>query len=209
MKQKAAFFLLGTFIFLFFVLLSYLVHKNAFLQFDFDTTVRLQDNISRRLDGFFSLLSLIGNFEIATVVLLIILIFSRKLLSIFVLFFYAAFHFIELYGKTFVEQLPPPEFMLRVQKIIDLPQFYVRQEFSYPSGHAGRAVFLSVLLGFMLLRTKKFSRTQKVFILAAIFIYDLAMFTSRVYLGEHWTSDVFGGGLLGLSLGLISILLLV
>lgn len=208
MKQKAAFFLLGTFIFLFFALLSYLVHKNTFLQFDFDTTVRLQDNISRRFDGAFSLLSLVGNFEIATLFLLIILIFSRKLLSIFVLFFYAAFHFIELYGKSFVEQLPPPEFMLRVQKIIELPQFHVRQEFSYPSGHAGRAVFLSVLLGFILSRTKKLSRTQKVFILSLLLIYDIAMFTSRVYLGEHWVSDVLGGGLLGLSLGILATILL-
>lgn len=208
MKQKLPLFIFGTFIFLFFAFFSYLVQKNIFLQFDFDTTVRLQDNISRRFDEAFSLFSLVGNFEIATLFLLILLVLSRKLLSIFVLFFYAAFHFIELYGKAFVEQLPPPEFMLRVQKIIDFPQFHVRQEFSYPSGHAGRAVFLSVLLAFMLLRTKKLSQTQKVFILSAIFIYDILMFTSRIYLGEHWISDVMGGALLGLSLGLFASLVL-
>ncbi|MBI2190095.1 MAG: hypothetical protein HYU49_00965, partial [Candidatus Levybacteria bacterium] len=145
MKQKLPLFIFGILAFSFFVFFSYLVHKNIFLQFDFDTTVRLQDNISRRFDGAFSLLSLIGNFEIATLFLLIILILSRKLLSIFVLSFYGVFHLIELYGKSFVEQLPPPEFMLRVQKILEFPQFHVRQEFSYPSGHAGRAVFLSVL----------------------------------------------------------------
>ncbi|MBI2622544.1 MAG: hypothetical protein HYW64_00390, partial [Candidatus Levybacteria bacterium] len=145
MKQKLPLFIFGILAFSFFVFFSYFVHKNIFLQFDFDTTVRLQDNISRRFDGAFSLLSLIGNFEIATLFLLIILILSRKLLSIFVLSFYGVFHLIELYGKSFVEQLPPPEFMLRVQKILEFPQFHVRQEFSYPSGHAGRAVFLSVL----------------------------------------------------------------
>lgn len=206
MKQKAAFFLFGIFIFLFFIFFSYLVHKNIFLQFDFDTTVRLQDKISRRFDGAFSLLTLVGDFEIVTLLLLTILVLRRKLQSVFVVFFYGFLHLFELYGKNFVEQLPPPEFMLRVQKIIDFPRFYVREQFSYPSGHAGRAVFLSVLLAFILVRTKKLSRTQKVFILIALFTYDIFMFTSRIYLGEHWISDVMGGALLGLSLGVISLL---
>lgn len=203
MKQKLPLFIFGVLAFSFFVFFSYLVHKNIFLQFDFDTTVRLQDKISRRFDGAFSLLTLVGNFEVVTLFLLIILVLRRKLKSVFVLFFYGFFHLFELYGKNFVEQLPPPEFMLRVQKIIDLPRFYVREQFSYPSGHAGRAVFLSVLLAFILVRTKRLSSTQKMFILAFLIIYDMLMFTSRVYLGEHWTSDVLGGALLGLALGII------
>ncbi len=200
MFKRTSFLFLGIFLFASFVSFSYLVHKNLFLQFDFDTTVRLQDNVSARLDNSFSLLSDIGSFEILTVVLIILLVIWRKIRGILFFFAYVLFHAIELYGKFFVAHAPPPEFLLRTKRIFDFPQFHVRAENSYPSGHAGRTVFLSAILLFLIWRSKRFSPTVKLFFAAIVISFDIAMAVSRVYLGEHWISDVIGGALLAAAL---------
>src|SRR5690349_19545867 len=140
-------FIVGSSLFAFFVTFSYLVHKKLFDQFDFDTTVRLQNNLSHRLDDAFSYLSLIGRFEILIIVLIAILIWQRKFIAgLFTFFLFGVMHLIEIFGKTFVNHKPPPEFMLRTKRLIEFPQFTVREDYSYPSGHSGRTVFISVLL---------------------------------------------------------------
>lgn len=206
MPRLLVLFLLSVFFFLAFVLFSYLVHENLFTQFDFNTTVRMQDNFPRRFDGLFSWFSVIGDFQYMLIAVVFVCLIFRKFLASFVAFcMFGFFHVIELFGKNYVEHFPPPEFMLRTERPIDFHPFYVRSEFSYPSGHAGRTVFLASLLIVMILMSN-LSKPVKYLLIGFIGGFTFLMILSRPYLGEHWATDVIGGALLGASFGLFSAL---
>jgi undecaprenyl-diphosphatase len=200
--------ILGAIIFIIFIVFSYLVHKNLFTQLDFDTTVRLQDKIPLSFATPFSILSLVGSAEIVSIILLILWVFIKKLRYIFVLFSFGVIHLFELFGKAFVTHPGPPYLFFRYDIPFQFPSSYVQPGSSYPSGHLARTTFVAVILIFIIYHVKKLSEVQKRILYCSIIIFVCLMFVSRVYLGEHWLSDVIGGSLLGSSMGLFSVLFL-
>lgn len=202
MRSRILLILLSGIMFLGFVLFSYIVHENIFTQTDFNTTVRLQDNIPRRVDPYFSWFSTFGNFEVMLVVLIILLFAFRNIWGGIVAFgLFGFFHIIEIFGKVMVDHPPPPQFMLRTEHAFDFPQYHVRLESSYPSGHSGRTVFIAVLL-LLFIYKSSLPIIVKFGLYGGITGYVVIMLISRIYLGEHWMTDVVGGSLLALAFGI-------
>ena len=183
-----------------FLILTLFVAKQVTRPFDLEVTQRLQLFASPALDYFMYFFTLLGSIEFSSFALLLgswYLYRKYEWPGVFLyLFFFMALSGLEFIWKYVVTYTGPgPEF--------DRNPFHwgfvsVQTPYSFPSGHTFRSVFLLGVwyqrLDEKLVPARGDVAIQKLVILTL----TAGVAVSRVYLGDHWTSDVAGGVLLAL-----------
>lgn len=195
--------------FFLFIVFSLIVSGFNLSGFDLWFTNLLQQYLPRYLDIPFSLLSILGSAEISSIILLCLLVYllvKKYYLAALGMVLFPVISFLELLGKIFIYHPSPPAELYRGVLSFNLPSRLIQTGSSYPSGHVTRTAFLVVFL--LILISSKQPRYRTIIRVSLVLLFGL-MLISRIYLGEHWTSDVVGGLLLGSSFGLFSALLFI
>jgi membrane-associated phospholipid phosphatase len=221
-SQKKLFFV-GICCLIAFTLFSWGIKRGAFKNADFAFTVKVQNTIddSARLRT----KALVGDVmegstffaspEFSVVVVLLLTVMAaydrkKKKIRWQAVFILIAFVFLvgaEVYGKNVVHHPAPPFFMIKNPTTL-FPKYYINEQFSYPSGHTARAVFMGLAVIMVCVMHPSFFRWIKHKTLWGIGIgaYVGLVALSRIYLGHHWLSDIVGGAFLGAGFGLMAFL---
>ena len=175
-----------------FTTLSILVRTTPSFPIDLQVTRALQSISSPIFAAFMSLISWPGFSPQSFIIPLLIM-------GVFYLF---GFHWEALAG-VFASLIPPlvnvivKDYIRRPRPTVDLVHvFRILDSYSFPSGHVMYYVGFYGFVWFLVYTLLKRSwRRTAILIILGIFIALVG--ASRIYLGQHWASDVLGAYLLG------------
>lgn len=204
MKKNTPYLSAGIFCGIFFLLLSFAIKYASVDSQDVYTITFIQSIIPKAMDRILSFFSLLGSFEILTLVLVLLYVLKGKKTEIEDFFFYGVGLGVELIGKLFIFHPGPPSQFFRYDIPFFFPTAYFQTGHSYPSGHSFRTAFLAIIVFFLIWESRKMSAPIKTLVILFLIAFSATMFVSRISLGEHWPSDVIGGALLGFAFAFFS-----
>ena len=180
--------------FVLFTLLAWFVHVHSVIPIDVTITREFQENKSPWLSTSMILVSAFGNFPLlmSAVVLITALIFwyfRLRLEALFIVGLSGVSLLLNVLIKMIVSRPRPGP------SLVEIIQMSGGQ--SFPSGHVMSYVaFWGLLLSFGIILFKKDGwRRYMLLVVSALFVVLVG--PSRIYLGDHWASDVLGGYLFG------------
>jgi undecaprenyl-diphosphatase len=177
-----------------FVALSVLVALGVARAADREILDLAQSVASYPLDVVASLVTLLGEFEITgTVALVLALVGWRRdgIRGLVPLLLFVGVALEVGLKYCLPHSNPPPGVARGLQLLPLLPR--IASPYSFPSGHVLRTTFLVALIGERRPRWR-----------ALCWALVVVMAGTRLYLNEHWLSDVVGGLLLGLTLAAVA-----
>ena len=184
--------------------LTITVHLRVWQTFDWESAAGLQAALPRAVDVPFSLFSLIGTAEVTGLIFLVIVFYARPARRAPLILAFGIATIIELVGKTILNQPPPPDYLMRYVSFFPILSAEVNPGFSFPSGHALRTTFIVIVL-IEMIAASSLRRATRNWLYAFLLAFESVMLVSRVYLAEHWLTDVIGGALLGVACALIAL----
>ena len=140
-----------------YILISVFVHKDVFRSFDYDSMIGIQQTFSSWFDMPFSILTLTGSSEVILLVGFIIFLFVylKKKKYFFGLVLILIIYLVEILGKLLIYHPLPPITLNRYVFTFHMPSsFFVKTNFSYPSGHMARSTFITLIVLFLVYKIK-------------------------------------------------------
>lgn len=221
MKSYRLYFIVAVVLMVAFATLSKFEDRQFFRSLDFAVTVKVQERIDK--SAHLRLSSLVGNvmegatfvatpgFTSAAIITLTFLaVYDRKrkrfrLTGAVIPIGFVLILLAEIFGKTIIHHPSPPFGMIKHPTTV-FPAAYVNEQYSYPSGHAARAVYIAIVSVWLYWRARALQKGDGTSVhiiipMTLAILYVVFVAVSRVYLGQHWFTDVAGGLLLGAGVG--------
>lgn len=179
------------------IILLFLIETNSIESFDISIYNLISLTINENLTNFFKFMTLLGEgVSIAgfcVLALIVTFVLKKRDMGLIIA---GCVAFNSLFSEVLkrIIQRPRPEILRLINE----------SSYSFPSSHAVASVSLCGILIYFIFRSG-WDRNVKIAISTLLVLFPLLIAISRIYLGVHNASDVFGGAILAMILLLIEI----